>query len=185
MLQFAIDLDYAFTLGTISQGPGRLRLYSINNVQQDDYTCRFDGDGKLAALAAYPLTLVRRQQVEESMNQIENHHFMSIDSSIGWHGITALPLCAFYASHLQQNLKESKVSALITQASKLTLALHYGTLTSFIRPACGSKAQLSLVLIADARHFESVSQLPFMIGIISGTIQQESSFHMPPRLSNK
>lgn len=41
-------------------------------MQHEDFTCRIDGDEKLTALEAAPLTLLRRKAVVDDLNELEN-----------------------------------------------------------------------------------------------------------------
>lgn len=77
-----------------------------------------------------------------------------------------------------QKLNKSKVSALIAPPIGLTLLHFYSEMTSHTRPACGSKALLSLLTFDDAGHSKSVSQLSFIIDIVAASIPQESIFHL-------
>lgn len=74
------------------------------------------------------------------MNSIQKNAFMFINSCLGWPGITVLPLCAFYASYLQQKSNCPSVSAPIAQASIIYQVHNAMGLIRTIR--CSSPAQI-------------------------------------------
>lgn len=68
------------------------------------------------------------------------HLFMSVNLSIFWLGITASPLCVSNANHLQQNLKDCKVSALTAKATILNTLKCYDTLYCYTHQNFSTKA---------------------------------------------
>lgn len=103
-------------------------------IQPDDYTCSTDGDTQLSVSECFPLTCMRRRQIDSDINEIEVKAFMTINAFIGWFGIIASPLCAFYSSYLQQKIPTAKVSVLVSQYIALKTLKRYGTFTAFTRP---------------------------------------------------
>lgn len=81
---FIHSFGSSFNIHGVSNGPGRLRIFGLNILQQDDYSCSVDGDKKLSALHPYRLSGVRSRQKDEVMNSIEKSAFMSISECIGW-----------------------------------------------------------------------------------------------------
>lgn len=104
-----------FELGKLEIGSGKFRFYGINVIQQGDLYIESDADEKLEGLFEYSLLRNRRKQLEEPVTNKEKSSFMSTNSSIGWIGTAASPLCSYYASHLQQKASEIKVKHIIEQ----------------------------------------------------------------------
>lgn len=127
---FVTSFGNKFTLGEITNGPGRLRFFGLNIVQHEDLSCTSNGDEKLGAIEPYPLSRVRRRQYDEVMNAIERSAFMSVNASIGWLGITSSLLCAFHSSFLQKKLSNACVSSLMAQVNSLQVLKRHGTLTT-------------------------------------------------------
>ena len=171
-----------FKLGTIRNGPGKMRYFGMNVLQFDDFSCQIDCDDKLNALEGYPLARIRRSQADNTLNTIEKRAFMSLNSSISWLGTVSSPLCAFYASYLQQKLPECKVKSMISQLNSLNILKRYGTLTMYPKP---KSSVLNLVAFADASHSPDTSQLCYLIGIVYGEVKQGSVFHLLTWTSHK
>ena len=90
-----------FQLGHSATGPGTLQFFGLTVTQSPHMSSMISGDDNPDALEAYPLTFTRRRLQDDPMNEIERSSFMSLNSWIGWLGLTASPLCAFYESYLQ------------------------------------------------------------------------------------
>ena len=59
-----------------------MQFYSLTVTQFEDLSSIIDGDDKLDALETFPLTLVRRREKDEPINQLERSSFMSINRSM-------------------------------------------------------------------------------------------------------
>ena len=90
--QFVTDFHQKFKLGEVVHGPGTLRFYGLNLIQDTDYSVSIHADDKLNAIEPYPISRTRRRQIDDQMNDIEKKAFMSINASSGWLGITVSPL---------------------------------------------------------------------------------------------
>lgn len=58
--------------GTVNPGPGTLRFFGSNAIQNDDFTVMTDANDKLESLSDFPLTSPRRKQSDDVLNKIEN-----------------------------------------------------------------------------------------------------------------
>lgn len=81
---------------------------------------------------------------------------MSINSSIGWIGTTAVPFCPFYSSYLQQWLPSLSVSDIGTQINCLRTLKKLGTSTSFARHTDCNQYARSVFVFADAGRSSDV-----------------------------
>ena len=91
-----------FELGEVVHGTDKLCYYGMNLIQNEDYTVSILANDKIQLIKPYPISIIRRRQCDEKVNEVELKSFTSINASIGWLGITASPLCSFYAGLLQQ-----------------------------------------------------------------------------------
>lgn len=111
------------------------------------------------------------------MIAIEKAAFMSINASIGCLGITALLLCAFCSSHLQQKLYNARVSALMTQATSISHLNCHGTMSSYISPPTSSD-HVTLAAFAHSSHTDTAIQLCFIVCIVFGELKRGSVLHL-------
>lgn len=105
--QFLQTFNNRFMLGSIPSGPGILRFYGMDMIQNEDYRSTINADDKLGVIETFLLTRCRRRLPDETRTSVERSSFMSVNSSIGWLWISASPLCAFYSSYLQQRSPEN------------------------------------------------------------------------------
>ena len=110
---------------------------------------------------------------------------MSINSSIGWIGITASPLCYFYSSYLQQQLPNATISTLTNQARCLTILKRHGAITSYPRPPLNTAFPISVCIFADAGRVCDHGQLSCLAGILLGQLQKDSPFYPVWWMSHK
>ena len=144
-----------------------------------------DGDEKLNALETYPLTRSRRRQQSEPLSSIERSCFMSVNSSIGWLGMTASPMFAFYASHLQQMLPQSNISCITAQARYLSVLKKFGTLISYPRPPLNEELSVTVCVFADAGRLQDHGQLSFLCGVLLGPLVIDAPFYTVSWISHK
>jgi len=182
--KFLADFNSMFKLGTITRGPGNLRFYGLMITQDEDCSSTIHGDEKLNALEPYPLSRVRRRQVDQHMSSIETSAYMSINSSLGWLGITSSPLCGLYSSLLQQRLVERKVQNVIDQSNAFRMLKKFETVTKYPTMATGFK-EILLVIFADAGRRIDHGQLCFISGILIGPLQRGSRFYVINWTSHK
>lgn len=159
----ATEFGHKFDLGKINHGLGRLRFFRINIVQHEKFSFTLDVDDNLQAIEQNSLSRVRRRQCEKSINSIELTSFMSINFRISWLLITSLLLCAFHPKHLQQKIKDSKVSALTSRVSASNQLKRYGKMTNYPIPPVQYLQELILVAFADASRSESRSQVCYIL----------------------
>lgn len=112
---FCQKLNNSFELGTNVRCAGIMKVYGLKIFQNDDYCTGIHVDEQFNAFECLPLSRIRRGQRYLSLNAIENSFFKSVNSPLGCHGIAASPLCAFYASYLQQKLPTLTVSSITSQ----------------------------------------------------------------------
>ena len=175
--QFINAFNLHFKLGEVVHGPGTLRFFGMNIIQNEDYSISIHADDKLKQLEPFPISRSRRRQVDDKMNDIEKKSFMSINASIGWLGTNASILCSFYSFHLQQKIADCHVSALISQFSALRTLKKHGTLTTFA-PVQYPNNDLTIVAFSDASHSPKASQLCYIIGLVIGEVKKGSPFHV-------
>lgn len=115
---FVEKLYEKFNLESIQTRPGNLRIFNMNLVQSDDFTIEANEEEKMNAVSEYPISRPRRKEIEDKMYQIEQSTFSSVNSTLGWLGITACPFCVFfYSSYLQQKAPSLKMSNIVEQIS--------------------------------------------------------------------
>lgn len=174
---FIKKFNSRFKLGKIIHGPGRLRFYGLNAIQHEEYSCSIDGDDKLNVLEPYLLSRVRRKQTESRLTMVERSAFMSLNSSLGWLGISASPFCSFCSSYLQQKLTDGLVSALISQTNALRSLKRLGTSIHFPRQSSSQHFTLSAVVFADAGRHVDYGQASIIAGPLLEMLKEDSTFH--------
>lgn len=102
---------------------------------------------------------MRRQKSDEVTYAIARPAFMSVNTSIGWLGMTSALLCAFHSSFLQQKLSNTCVSSLMPRVNSLRILKQHGTLTTYIRPPSSFDDKTILSTFVDASHSNSTSRL--------------------------
>ncbi len=175
--KFIDDFNAKFKLGTIIRGPGKLRFFGLQVVQEKDLSICVDGNEKLNKIEPYPISNVRRKNYTEPLDQVEKHAFMSINSSLGWLGIAASPFCALYESYLQQKLPKANVETLLCQARHLKTLKKLGTTISFPRAPKGKEVPVSVVVFSDASRTDDRGQLCYIAGLLLGPLQKDSTFY--------
>lgn len=115
---FVEAFDQKFKFSTVSHGPGKMLFFGINTVQHEDSSIETDAEDNIEAVTQYPLLRQRRKESDSPLNAIEKSSFASANSSIGWIGTAASPLCSLYSSYLQQKLR---IRRCITSLSKTLL----------------------------------------------------------------
>ena len=103
-----VVFNETFKIGklTTGPGPGRMRFFGINIHQDVDMTIKTDAEDKINLLTECYLSRPSRKQSYDPVNKMEKSQFDSTNSSLGWIGPSAYPLCSFYASYLQQKSPE-------------------------------------------------------------------------------
>ena len=148
-----------FKLGTLNSGPGKLRFFGISTIQNEDSTVATDADDKLEAFSKYIFTGQRRRECDDELNAIEKTAFASVNSSLGWIGMAASPLCSFYESYSQQKAPQIKISHLIEQINILRKLKKLNTKMSYPRPTDDQNYDLNVLVFSDASRTDENGEL--------------------------
>lgn len=89
-------------VSTVARRLGNLIFHGMTIQQYDEYPSTEHADEEQNSLECFPLSRIRRREGYSPLTALKTPTFRSISSSFGYLGITTLPLCAFYASNLQQ-----------------------------------------------------------------------------------
>ena len=181
---FLDAFDSRFKVGTVNHGPGKLRFFGINTTQDEDYTIATDND-KLQAVMECPISRQRRKEPELEVNAIEKGTFASINSSLGWIGIAASPLCLFYSSYLQQKAPDIKVSHLVEQANIIRKLKKMGTTIKYPRPTDKKEYHLSILIFSDASRSDENGQHGIILGLLVGELERNAINHTLSWISHK
>ena len=182
---FLNDFHKRFELGSANRGPGSMRFFGINISQDSELNISTDASDKLDALSEFSFARSRRKEQEELLNDIEKSHFASINSSLGWIGSAASPLCSFYASYLQQKAPKPCVKHLVEQNNILRSLKKHGTTIRYLRPEVKKADELTLVIFADASKSDQNGQIGVLCGLMFGNMSPESVFHLITWVSHK
>lgn len=148
--EFLEGFHQRFALGTFNHGPGKLRFFGINTIQNEYFTVDTDADDKLEAVTEYPITRPRRKQSDQELNKLEKSVFASVNSSIGWIGTASSPLCSFYSIYLQQKAPDVTAAHMCEQISIVRKLKKLGTTISYPRPTDKSRYEISILVFSDA-----------------------------------
>ena len=182
---FLERFDKHFKFNKLNHGPGKLRFFGINTVQNTDHTIETDADDKMDAVTEYPFSRMLRKQFEQPLNQMEKSVFASTNSSLGWIGTAAPPFCSFYASYLQQKAPDLKVCHLVEQINIVRKLKKLGTTVAYPRPTDKDKYQLSVLVFADASRTDDCGQLGILTGLLIGEIKKNAIYHTISWISHK
>ena len=175
--EFITGFEKRFKLGTVVRGPGNLRFFGLQVIQDQDLSITVDGNEKLDKSEPYPVSKVRRKQITELLNAVEKHAFMSINSSIGRLGFAASPFCSLYSSYLQQKLPGANIETLLSQARQLKIVKKLGTLITYPRAPTGKNIELSIVMFSDASRTDDKGQLSYLGGLLIGPLKKGIIFY--------
>lgn len=182
---FLKQFEMKFKFGTVNHGPGELRFFGINTTQNCDFTVETDAHEKSDGVQEYPLSRQRRNEYNEMLNQIEKSAFASVNSSLGWVGTAASPLCSFNASYLQQKGPDTKISNLVEQFHILRKIERLGSAISDPRPTEKSENELSVLVFADASRTDDFDQLEVLSGLLIGEMKNNAVYHATSWISHK
>lgn len=146
-------------------------------VQNEDYTVTIDGDDKLQDIGAVPLARVRKRESCDSLASAEQSLIASVNSSVGWLGITVPPFCALFSRLFQHCAPDATVSTLRNQASRLNQPKDTGSLTSFKRPNEQLGHERSVVVICNAGRTSKAGKLCHIAGLLIDKLAVDSIFH--------
>lgn len=185
LLNISESLKKSYKLGTIVHGPGSFSFNGLNICQMDDCSITVSCDERLMSIEPYPITRLRRKQIDEPLNEIELASFRSLNGMLGWIGITASPFCAFASSHLQQKLPNAQVRTLVAQTNMLRQLKKLGTVSQYKRPDTKGQLSISIMVFADAGRSNENGQLGFIAGLLIGPLAAGSVFHVLSWTSQK
>lgn len=131
---------------------GLIRFFGLNVAQLGDFSIAVDGDYKREALAVMPLSCCRRRDADLPLDYIKLKEFASLNSSIGWLGITASPFCTEFASRIKQKAPKATVKDLIYQAHGLKMLQVLDSSVSFPSKSDELRHYLSILVFLDARR---------------------------------
>lgn len=155
----------------------RLRYFGFNIVQHDDCSIKIDGDDKLEAIEASPISRLRRKNGDDMLNAVEKSAFSSLKSSLGWLGTTVSPFCSATSSSLQQRLPAVKVSDLTKQTAERRELKKLGTVVHYSRPMDQRQYSLTVVVFSDAERPTENAQLSHVAGLLIGQLEEGSVYH--------
>ena len=178
-------IESRYQLRTVVRGPGRFLFFGLRIEQDENFDITVDADQKLDALEAFPISRARRKNGTHHLNSIEQKAFNSLNSSLGWLGIAASPLCSFYSSYLQQRAPTATVSDLISQINYLRVLKKTGTAIHFALPEGTRSAQASIMVFSDAGRKFDHGQLSVLAGLLLGDTEKYSVFHTLSWISHK
>ena len=123
--------------------------------------------------------------MNHELNEIEKSHYMSVNSTLGWIGNAAFPLCSFYASYLQQKAPSLSVKDLIEQLNIVRKLKRLGTTISYNRPNNDKEIELNLVMFCDASKGDKNGQLGIITGLVMGDVEKDKIIHPISWISHK
>lgn len=162
-----------------------MRYLGINTIQPEDLSIAKNADDKLSAIGECPVSRLRRKESVHRINAIEKSTFASINDFIGWIGTTTSPICAFYASYLQQKAPETQVHHLVKQTTITHHLKNLGTTILHPRPKDKDNIELSVLLFADASRVDGLGQLGVVTGLLVGPMEKVSIHHVSSWICNK
>lgn len=174
---FLANFNEKFAFGSVVRGLGIIRSYGMTIVENEDFSTSIHAAVKLDALECCPLSLVRRRHVDATVSEVEKLSFMSVRSSLGWLGIAASPLRAFYASHLKQMMPSLTVNQLLSHMKYHYLLKKCGTLTAYSPRSMSVSLPVSVLVISDTGRHQENGQLSFIAGLRIGLFAQYSLFY--------
>lgn len=176
-LILVVQFNKRFELGTVTSGPGKLRIFGIDTTQQEHMTISTDADVRLSSLNEYSLALIRRKQSDDLTNDFEKLIFAATNSSLGWKSSAAPPFCLFYALHLQQKSSQTKMYHLVKRKSILQKLKKFGTIISYPRSSDKPRYELTVLAFVDASKGDTYEQPGILSGLLVGEFAQDPIFH--------
>lgn len=182
--KFIHGLNEKFKFGTEAQGPGNILFYGLNIVPNECFTCSIIAEDKLQALQQYPITRLRRLEFYSEITAVEKSAFMSLNSSLGWLGISAFPFWEFYNSYLQNMLPTSKGPVMGAKSSALRILQNESTNISLPKPKNGGHT-VSIAIFSNSGRLSDHGQRSYIYGFFIGPLSIYSVFHDFSWMSNK
>lgn len=111
--------------------------------------------------------------------------FASMNSSVGWLGINASPICALFSSMFQHCAPPATVADPCRQPTRLKELKTLGTLTCYECPKENATYTASIIVICNARRCAESGQLCHIGGILVGPLKSNPIFHVASWISHK
>ena len=175
--RFINDLSSSYDLGTITHLPGICWFFGLEFSQTVDFMIQVHANAKLNKLVPHSIPRIRRKEIDSQLNSIESFHFNSLNGSIGFIGVHALPSAAFTSSYLQQIRNKLTVHDLALQGSMIKKLQRLGSVSTYLSPCSGSH-QMSVLVFADAARPNGSGQLGILSGLLIGDFEESSVFHV-------
>lgn len=131
---FLFKFNQIFKLGKVTVGPGRMRFFGINVIQEEDKTIQTNAEDKFNSLTEHYPSCPWRRQTNDIINDMERSHLASTNNYLDWIGMAASPLCSFHDSYLQQRAPDTKVTLIIDQINTVRKLRCAGTTIAYLRP---------------------------------------------------
>lgn len=100
-------------------------------------------------MASIPILRLRLHNIRVPFNSLEAKEFSSLNSEVGWLGITALPFCANFPSRILQQSPSATVSIFMSQSSGLKALQKLPSAISFTRHHYKSNHKLAILVFSD------------------------------------
>lgn len=113
-----------------------------------------------------PISRMRRKERDAPKKAVEKIYFASFNSSLRWLGTEALPLCAFYYSHLQLRAPDLKEAHIIDQINISLILKYMHSNIDYTRPTDIEEHALSVVVFDDASRTDFAGQIGVLPGLM-------------------
>lgn len=168
----------------IKNGTEHLRYVVLNLVQSDYYTKFLDCDEKLAGIAAVPISRLRRRELEAGVSTGEDSSFASLNSTVGWLGITADLFSAAFVSMHEKAAPSETVRDCLAQSSDIRTIQAMGY-TIFSRAYDVERLKRYVTIFSDAGRSATNGQLCYIAGLLLEELQLKSIYHVLSWCSHK
>ena len=175
--RFIERLSSVYELGTLTHLPGVCWFYDLLVCQDEEYKIQVHADAKRSELTPYQVSRIRRKDSKSALNPIERFHYNSLNGSIGFIGVYALPIAAFISSYWQQKRNSVTVQDPALQSTMITTLQRFGSISTYTNPGRGI-FQISVLLFADAALPSGHGQLGMICGLLFGDLAEGSVFHV-------
>lgn len=162
-----------------------LRYFGLNIVKHDDQTITIDSYDKLNGISTAPITHTRRHDTTDMLNPAVKRVFATINSSVGWLGITAFRVCATIPCLFQQEAPSAAILTLCDQGACLSKLQQLDTSTHYPRPDDSLTNAVSIVVFCDAGLTLDAGQLCHIGGLSVDYLRAGSIFHAISWTSHK
>ena len=141
-------------------------------------TISVDAEDKLSSIQPINLSRTRRRELTSPLTSIEQHNFASINSSVGWLGITTSLFCSEFASRFQQLAPCATVKTIIDQSRYLHTIQKLGSYSYYPRFDDNKDHCISLCVFCDAGRSLEAGQISTLSGLVFDDIAEGSMFHV-------